>query len=455
MKYMPYAISHAIRRLIAITLVLSFLIISPTIILYTAGYRYDWKNRRILTTGTISIHTLTKDIEVLINNEPIVQTKSMKLGLQTNDSIRLTNIAPGKTYTVTIKKPGYHTFTHDILVHSNQTSFIKNISLIKVAEPEKVLSRKLTNKKVSFSKDGKHLVYATKEKNKEGLQLLNLRTKKEQTLYAATSTIPQTSWSPYAQYLGVFFEEKTVVIDAENPHLITNTSTTTKTPKHAWKNTARHPALYIEKDNGVFEINKKRTQKIYTNTNASPWYIDGKKDFWETDHLTRKNILKKNSQDQVIEKYAFTQPVETIVDINEHRIIVRTTDGILVKRRNLGTEAREQKLLETTHLYYNEATNEWLTWNEWELWAIYDNGTTTLLNRMSKPVTDIKSLDKYGMLLFVTKDALFMFNPGYYITTPILLEVSNITDVAVNQEYRKIYFFATIKDTTGVYEIEY
>ena len=58
------------------------------------------------------------------------------------------------------------------------------------------------------------------------------------------------------------------------------------------------------------------------------------------------------------------------------------------------------------------------------------------------------------MLLFVTDDTFFMFNPGYYITTPILT-VDNIEHVQVNQEKRIIYFVGSVNNSQGVYELPY
>ena len=452
MNYIPYAISHTTRRVIAIMLILSFFIISPTIILYTAGYRYDWENKKLLTKGTITIDVLTENVRIFINNEPISYSTTLSLGLQQKPSVRLTNIAPNKPYTITIKKAGYHTFEHELFVRSNQTSFIKNISLIKKAEPTKLLEKTSQNQQFSFAKHAQHLLYTTQDrKDLSTLHLRSLEDQKDIVLYSTTTTLPHTTWSPHSQHIGVFFEGTTLLIDAENPVPITQKTLARSTaPAHLWEKTERSPTLYVMNEKGVEQVTEKQTRTMYQYPSSSVWYIDEDSHLWITNE-GKHTIITQVQQE---ETHSLSQPINQIVDINAERIIARTRDGLLIEQRKKEGGVYKAKNLSTQNLYYNDATKEWLTWNEWELWAIYENGTTTLLNRMNDPVTHIASLDKYGMLLFVTDDTFFMFNPGYYITTP-LLAVDHIEHVQVNQEKRIIYFVGSVNNAQGVYELPY
>ena len=452
MNYIPYAISHTTRRVIAIMLILSFFIISPTIILYTAGYRYDWENKKLLTKGTITIDVLTENVRIFINNEPISYSTTLSLGLQQKPSVRLTNIAPNKQYTITIKKAGYHTFEHELFVRSNQTSFIKNISLIKKAEPTKLLEKTSQNQQFSFAKHAQHLLYTTQDrKDLSTLHLRSLEDQKDIVLYSTTTTLPHTTWSPHSQHIGVFFEGTTLLIDAEKAVPITQKTLARSTaPAHLWEKTERSPTLYVMNEKGVEQVTEKQTRTMYQYPSSSVWYIDEDSHLWITNE-GKHTIITQVQQE---ETHSLSQPINQIVDINAERIIARTRDGLLIEQRKKEGGVYKAKNLSTQNLYYNDATKEWLTWNEWELWAIYENGTTTLLNRMNDPVTHIASLDKYGMLLFVTDDTFFMFNPGYYITTP-LLAVDHIEHVQVNQEKRIIYFVGSVNNAQGVYELPY
>ncbi|MBT4941946.1 MAG: hypothetical protein HOL80_01250 [Candidatus Magasanikbacteria bacterium] len=452
MNYIPYAISHTTRRVIAIMLILSFFIISPTIILYTAGYRYDWENKKLLTKGTITIDVLTENVRIFINNEPISYSTTLSLGLQQKPSVRLTNIAPNKPYTITIKKAGYHTFEHELFVRSNQTSFIKNISLIKKAEPTKLLEKTSQNQQFSFAKHAQHLLYTTQDrKDLSTLHLRSLEDQKDIVLYSTTTTLPHTTWSPHSQHIGVFFEGTTLLIDAEKAVPITQKTLARSTaPAHLWEKTERSPTLYVMNEKGVEQVTEKQTRTMYQYPSSSVWYIDEDSHLWITNE-GKHTIITQVQQE---ETHSLSQPINQIVDINAERIIARTRDGLLIEQRKKEGGVYKAKNLSTQNLYYNDATKEWLTWNEWELWAIYENGTTTLLNRMNDPVTHIASLDKYGMLLFVTDDTFFMFNPGYYITTP-LLAVDHIEHVQVNQEKRIIYFVGSVNNAQGVYELPY
>ncbi|MFH0780181.1 MAG: hypothetical protein V1928_05025, partial [Parcubacteria group bacterium] len=60
-----------LRRGIAIGLIVLFLVAAPILILYTAGYRYNFKKNQVQKTGALVISTAPSGAEVTLNNEPL------------------------------------------------------------------------------------------------------------------------------------------------------------------------------------------------------------------------------------------------------------------------------------------------------------------------------------------------------------------------------------------------
>src|SRR3989338_6065056 len=117
-------LTRNVRIGIMLFFIMIFLIVSPLLVLYTAGYRYSWKDKTIKQTGAISIDATPREASVMLNDMSI--HKKMPL--------RLTNITPGE-YHLTIAREGHHQWEKDITVGSKETTYIKNISLFKDARP--------------------------------------------------------------------------------------------------------------------------------------------------------------------------------------------------------------------------------------------------------------------------------------------------------------------------------
>ena len=94
MEYPQTKFTHSARLLMLILFIIAFFVISPIIIMYTAGYRYDWRNGLLKETGAISVDVEPKNATVYLNG----------IKLQDKMPIRLNNIAPAK-YSLRITAP--------------------------------------------------------------------------------------------------------------------------------------------------------------------------------------------------------------------------------------------------------------------------------------------------------------------------------------------------------------
>ncbi|PIR58299.1 MAG: hypothetical protein COU70_01640 [Parcubacteria group bacterium CG10_big_fil_rev_8_21_14_0_10_35_15] len=110
------------RTLLFFICLSSFLIVAPTIVLYSQGYRFDLKNRTITKTGAFYVKVSPKNCDILINNK----FKSKTDFLFGSDLIE--NLVPA-TYLIEIKKEGYIPWQKNLKIKAMMTTEAKNVIL--------------------------------------------------------------------------------------------------------------------------------------------------------------------------------------------------------------------------------------------------------------------------------------------------------------------------------------
>lgn len=119
--------SLPLRRLFFYIILALFVISAPLIILYTAGFRYNFKQNKILRTGAIMLSSDPAGANVFLNNRERRETTPA----------RLLNITPGE-YDVGVSKDGYFPWQKKLTAQSNQVTFGNNIVLFKKSEPQEI-----------------------------------------------------------------------------------------------------------------------------------------------------------------------------------------------------------------------------------------------------------------------------------------------------------------------------
>lgn len=116
--------SKKTRLIILLICVAVFLIIMPYILLYSLGYRVDFENRKIVTTGGIYVRVLPQGADVVIDSKI-----SNKTGLLSN-AVFVQNLLP-KQHNVLVKKDGYYEYQKNLNVKENEVTKLENVILFK------------------------------------------------------------------------------------------------------------------------------------------------------------------------------------------------------------------------------------------------------------------------------------------------------------------------------------
>lgn len=167
------AMTKKIRTAILIVAVAVFLITAPALVLYSHGYRFDFKAGKVAKVGGLYIRALPKASEIFIDS--ILKKKTDFLF----GTALVENLLP-KEYLVQIKKSGYQTWQKNLEVKAGEVSEANDVLLF----PESVTSQTLTSGVDSFFpiESGKKAILIKKDSAGSYLTLLDLENNVEKVI---------------------------------------------------------------------------------------------------------------------------------------------------------------------------------------------------------------------------------------------------------------------------------
>ena len=128
-----------LRRLIYIFFIIVFLVVSPLVILYTMGYRYNFGKQRIQKTGIIKITSLPRGAEIYLNGIKYEKTAT---------PAKIEYVLPGD-YEIKLIKDGYFEWQKKLSVYENGTTFAEKIMLWKKSEAETISTSTIIDSLIS------------------------------------------------------------------------------------------------------------------------------------------------------------------------------------------------------------------------------------------------------------------------------------------------------------------
>lgn len=446
MEYPGSRLTRPIRRAILACLILAFFIISPLVILYTAGYRYDWKNGLLKETGAISVDILP--------NEAVVYLNGIKIKGQM--PVRLKNLTPNK-YSLKISAPGYLDWSKEVEVKNKQTVYIKEISLLHQTEPKLIIDGDYILLK--GSPNGRYLIYSQKLKNKTDIWLRDNQANKNTFLFQLNGTDDlKISWAEKNNYFtlndNALPHKIFYLINADIPTNIINLLEKEKKPiyKFQWKNQTT-PELYYAAANNLYsffpEINE---QNLVTEKPLVDWYLDDNNLYTlVTSSLFGEMILTSTQNSEIF----WREKIGT--DPTAWQILTVADNTILIKNKNnseiILLSDKKTYRINGSDYYLSPYQNWWLIWTPWELWSYSLGNEPFLLNRSGEQLQKVESLDKHNTLLLSWAGKTTVLFPYYFVNHELINYP--VTGLAVDHTNQKIYYTATNDKKTGLWELSY
>lgn len=437
----PYYMSRRMRLMIMGVLIASFFIISPIIILFTAGYRYDMVEGNITGTGVLSIDVSPGDARVFIDNV-LIENKI---------PIHEKNLIPNKNYIVRIEKEGYRTWNKEIFVRPNQTAYISDIALYKNEIPEYISLPSTTQSVLNLSPNGTYIFTIDRDSGYDHIFIYDTKIKKRTSVaYLPVETALQVSWSSTGDFAVIEYSLPTqsslILVDPVNP--LRTWQYTTKDAKKIdwqWVGMPDVPTLAVRNDE-IISILKQEDELKIGQTSSTVWFVDDQYRLWQMN--SADNTLERISEDTVVNSMAVPPGITRVVDMHDgYTILQRGQDTTVIYDQN--NSAR----LTASSFIFDKKNSLWTAWSPFEVWHIDKKGGT-LLNRTGEKIQAIRILRENGELLLATENKLIAFNPSYFHSID-LSTFDIISDVGVNKKDRDILILGQFDGRQGLWRLEY
>lgn len=180
------------RTFLFLFLLLLFTVFTPSLVLYSQGYRIDWKAKRIAQIGAFYFKATPSRANILIN-EKLLKTTDFFFG-----SALLGNLLPG-SYQVQIVKEGYQPWSKQLEIKEKEVTDAKNIILFPQNPEFRIIADYVQQAWQTPQEKTLLLQRNTPEKTWE-LVLLNLETTGEETIF--TSKSKEQIWNVQWSYDG-------------------------------------------------------------------------------------------------------------------------------------------------------------------------------------------------------------------------------------------------------------
>ncbi len=455
MEYPGTKFTHQIRLIMLIIFLAAFFVISPIIILYTAGYRYDWQNGLLKETGAISIDVEPADAVVYLNG----------IKLQDKMPIRLNNIAPAK-YSLRITMPGYYDWLKEIEVKNKQTNYTKEISLIKKNKPEILINGKINN--YAISHNGRFIIYNVQNNKNSNTWLWDNNSRKTTLLSGLNSPEPaDIHWAEKNNYVligdSALPYSRLVIINAENPSkqidLVKNNASI---KKFEWANTT-DPQLYFSTKENIFTYSPTTAKsKIITKNIYIDWHVENGQ-LWTMQTETSTNQFKITRDtlgfSSVFNRLDATEinPATGQSEVENLQIMAARQNTILLKNNKISqmillTNTNKHKI-DADKFLISKYNNWWLMWSQWEAWTYSEGEEPYLLNRSGEHLQEIIPLDKYNTLALTWADKTTVLFPYYLVSHDFINE--KIEDLSADTENKILYFINQDKNKEGIWKLNY
>jgi len=455
-KYMKKSL--AIRRAIYIVFIVLFVILVPIILLYTQGYRYNFKRGRVQKTSILIISSLPKKAAIYLNN---------KLVEDDTTPARLERVLPGD-YEIKLVKDGYHDWSKKLPAFENGTTFAEDVILWKKSIPLLLKSGQING--WLTSPDDKKIIMITDDNKIIYLEIENKRIKNIDAL-EGYQNLKILGWSNSSKKIIIsgLTESKTeylVVNIEDNPATILQLSSKylpTSANSLKWDTTSDN-YIFSANDEGLWQTDLFRQDHNLILADHLPQdFISRGNDiyFFEND-----TIYKKSFNDDEIE--VFLNPDEVRSDnqptgCQECSFVSQDQPKIvLLDRENqnlfvIDPERKTPTVQSVAKDIYWLKNDTLLFYNDWEIW-IYElnEKEPELITRLGQPIKKAIWHPIGRHIIFVANDAIKVIELDNRELRNIieLISMDDIEYLTSDLKGENLYFKGNLADRENLFKLE-
>lgn len=390
-----------------------FLLIAPSVVFYSQGYRFDFENKKISQTGGLFLKVLPKSVEIYLNDKPRKKTDFFF------GSALIENLLP-KKYKVLVRKDGYQSWEKNLEIKAREVTEAKNIILLPENPNLQILGKSVedfffspSERSVILKKGGENGWYLTifdLEKNVESILIEEKRLSKKPIKFL------DLKWS---------FDSKKILLetllDKEKKYFILEINETTPSlpiivdlsdaekVSFDYKN---YQKLFFLKNGQLFEIDYKTktiSEPIINNLityeilNDNIFYLDS------SGFLFSFNLLNNNQEKINSNPFPIKEGRNYKIFIKLPEIFLKEDNSLY--RLNLETKGFEKLFEPLVELKFSDDSNKMIFFNDYEIWVRYlkdileqpfkKAGDQQLIARFSEKIENCFWLNNYYLIFNV------------------------------------------------------
>lgn len=243
------------RQALFLTFLLSFLVLAPTIVLFTAGFRYNTQTGQLVKTGALSISTSPRAVTVALNGEATAKTTPHVFK----------RVIPG-TYLIELSRSGFVSWKGRVTVGPGETSFLDQPLLLRNDAP--FLEETASFDSSSVSPSGEFI--ATVKGSVVDVWRTTSGTPSP-TPAALSHTPASIVWSANDSYLLALSEDAYSVLTTSGAVLYTDTKTKDES---IFFDLETDGTLYIERDDALMTLSLSTLQTVASGKVGAEGYND-------------------------------------------------------------------------------------------------------------------------------------------------------------------------------------
>lgn len=404
-----------------------FLIVAPSVILYSQGYRFDFENKKVTQTGAFYFKASPPEAEIYLNGK-----LKRKTAVFFNSAF-IENLLP-RNYGVEIKKEGYYDWKKNLEIKEKQVTEVKDIVLFPKNPDFKILEKKVDD--FYFSPDEKKLILKKKDEKGWYLTLYDLEKNiqsiltEEKNFLAGEVEFLNLNWSPDSKKIlleiGMKEQQKYFILEIDKPlplSLISLTYLENKVPflEKIYFNSQDSQKLFVLGRNKIkagaweFDFNKKELKilsllpdiRVLKISDGSIYYLTDPGYLYKTDFSFGSGIK--------INETPFSLRAETEYELNIFG------DTIFLKDYNLSepvlylfnpdSKSFEKFFEGIRNLEISPDLKKIAYFSEHEIWIFYPKGAQALKNedkvflvRFSKKINEPFWLNNHYLIFRINQE---------------------------------------------------
>jgi len=414
------------RRVYFIIIIIVFLVIAPLLLLYAAGFRYDFQKNKIVQVGIISLETKPRSASIYIND---------KLFKKKTPTV-LNNLLPSR-YSLEIIKNGYHSWQKTVNVQSGLATVYPDIKLFKKVTATTEIDQNVTL--ASISDDLKKLAYISQD----NLKIININDLKLTFSKKITESVSQILWSPDTAKLLLELKNKDdyLFIDLNKESVNYLSGVIGLTAKNIKWDLKDNKLIYGVNNSSLFQVNleTKEKKKIIDSIITDYSVINSTILFVEQLLVKKINLDEPNEEILILELNRGARP--QFLKKNHSIIPLLDTDNHKLYLINQLTNEYQVINERVDQAQWSKDMDKLLLYNKAQLWALdINNNKEYLLLRTSQTIDEVHWHPSNNHVIASHKQQLEVIELDDYDRNIYVLLKTKTKNIILDDDGKYVYF---------------